>query len=444
MIFGLLTLLTALLLASMAAWFSIAGLMAIFSGAALSVGAMAGTLEIAKLVTVSWLHRHWGVTNRFLKIYLILAVVVLMFITSLGIFGFLSRAHIEQSLSAGDNVLKISQLDQQISREQSKVQDAVLVITQLDNAVTVLQNNDRISGPNGAVALRLNQEPERASLNSIIQDTNDVIDQLNSQRLILVQQQMQKEVEIGPLKYVAELIYGSERAQENFDQAVRWVIIILVVVFDPLAVALLIAANQTLTRHGVHLEPVLTNTVSAKSPDPAPTTTLPDPIENPAEPQVAQLDLFQHTEKKSSEFESETKILEKIVEVPVEKIVHVEDTQRVDALTQDNISLKKHIKQLQQQLDEPVPVVEKIVEVEKIIPVEVERAASGDLREAARLLSVSEINQQRHTAEDIYNILLKCSEDDVKKRLGFWAVPLPKSPDHDTDQHMDKKYTGKK
>jgi hypothetical protein len=254
-IFGFITLIAALTIAGIAAWFSIVGLMAIFSGAALSVALMAGTLEVGKVITVSWLYRNWQQTGIFLKTYLCVAVVILMFITSLGIFGFLSRAHIEQTASFGDNTLKIEQLNQRIERERSKIDDANRVVAQLDNAVTVLQKNDRISGPNGAVAVRTSQQAERAELNLIIDQADDIILELSDQRMILTQQQLAKEVEVGPLKYIAEFIYGKDHAKDNFDQAVRWVIVILVLVFDPMAVALLIAANQTLSRYGVHLEP---------------------------------------------------------------------------------------------------------------------------------------------------------------------------------------------
>jgi hypothetical protein len=146
--------------------------------------------------------------------------------------------------------------------------------------------------------------------------------------------------------------------------------------------------------------------------------------------------------------------VEKVVEVPVEvvvdrpvekiieKVVEVENTQRLDQLNKDNAALKKHIKQLQEKLDQPPTVVEKIVEVEKQVPVEVERAAKGDLREAARLLSRSEFNKEDLTADDIYNMLLKSSEEDVRRKLGFWAVPLPKADSSNTD--TNKKYIGKK
>jgi len=253
--FGILTLITALVIAGIAAWFSIAGLIAIFSGAAIAIAVMAGALEVGKVVAASWLYRNWNTAGIALKSYLCVAVAVLMFITSMGIFGFLSKAHIEQTAASGDNTLRIEQLDQRIEREQSRINDAQSVIAQLDNAVTVLQNNDRISGPNGAVAIRRSQQTERTELNTTIDQASDRISELRDQRIELAQEQLAKEVEVGPLKYIAELIYGKDEARNFFDEAVRWIIIILVVVFDPLAIALLIAANKTLARYGIHLEP---------------------------------------------------------------------------------------------------------------------------------------------------------------------------------------------
>lgn len=255
MAFGILTLITALAIAGIAAWFSIAGLMVIFSAAALPVAIMAGSLEIGKLVTASWLYRNWTNTKFLLKSYLTIAVVVLMFITSMGIFGYLSKAHIEQTAAAGDNTLKIQLLDQQIAREQKRINDAELVVSQLDKSVQVLLDNNRIRGNNGAIAVRETQKEERASLNTVINDAQTRVATLQDEKLTLSQDQLAKEAEVGPLKYIAELIYGSEEAQSHFDEAVRWIIIILVVVFDPLAVALLIAANQTLRSHGINVEP---------------------------------------------------------------------------------------------------------------------------------------------------------------------------------------------
>lgn len=119
------------------------------------------------------------------------------------------------------------------------------------------------------------------------------------------------------------------------------------------------------------------------------------------------------------------------------------DNTKIDQLTIDNQNLKKLINDLQKQLNEKPKEIEKIVEVEKIIekPVEVEKAATGDLREAARLMAVSELNKEDLSVQEIYDLLQKSSEEDVRKKIGFWAMPLPK----DTDKpETTKRYIGKK
>jgi len=121
MFFGLLTLFTALAIAGVAAWFSIAGLMAIFSAAALPIAIMAGTLEVGKLLTASWLYRYWGETTLALKTYLSLAVLILMLITSMGIFGYLSKAHLDQAGASVDAFAIVDRLDGKIAREENKI-----------------------------------------------------------------------------------------------------------------------------------------------------------------------------------------------------------------------------------------------------------------------------------------------------------------------------------
>jgi hypothetical protein len=133
-----------------------------------------------------------------------------------------------------------------------------------------------------------------------------------------------------------------------------------------------------------------------------------------------------------------------VKEVPVERIVTVEDTGRVQQLTDDNRKLKKRVTELEAKPAEIVEkeiVVEKEVVVERQVPVEVERAATGDLRQAARLLASSELNKEDLTADEIFNILKKGSEEDVKRKLGFWAIPLPKNDE--PDNTVDKRYIGK-
>jgi hypothetical protein len=254
MFFGILTLITALSIAGVAAWFSIAGLMAIFSASALSIAIMAGVLEVGKLVTASWLYRFWSVTGMLMKTYLTLAVLVLMLITSMGIFGYLSKAHLDQTATSGSTQLQIEQLERQIAQEQRVIVDAENVIDQLDQTVKILQDFNRIRGSDGAIAVRESQKSERAQLSDQILTAQARIQDLQVQLMPLNETQLQTELKVGPLKYVSELIYGKSQAAD-VDNAVRLFILLLVFVFDPLAIMMIIAANQSLMRHGINLEP---------------------------------------------------------------------------------------------------------------------------------------------------------------------------------------------
>ena len=251
MTLALITLLVALSISAVAAFYSIIGLMAIFSAAAFEI-VMGAVLEVGKLVTASWLYQYWKskFVPKLLKIYLTIAVVVLVFITSMGIFGFLSKAHIDQTIVVGDNSLEIQQVQSRINRQEKIVDDAELVISQLDSQVQVLIDYDRIRGKDGAIATREKQKDERNELNSVIDSAMSEIAILNSRKLELIKQ-IQLDAEVGPLKYIAELVYG-ENAKDHFDQAVRWVIIVFIFVFDPLAVLLLIAANITFKKTTVY------------------------------------------------------------------------------------------------------------------------------------------------------------------------------------------------
>jgi len=248
MTLALLTLLSALSISAIAALYSLLGLAAIFSAAKIPVLLMGGVLEVGKLVTASWLYQNWKKTPLLLKSYLTLAVVVLIFITSMGIFGFLSKAHLDQTISSGDNSVEIVQIEQRIGREKRTIADAEKVIAQLDEAVQILMDFDRIRGKDGAIAVRQSQAEERENLNILIDNTMLNLDELENTKANLQKEQIAIEAEVGPLKYIAELIYGDE-AKDHFDEAVRWVILLLIFVFDPLAVLLLIAANQSLREY---------------------------------------------------------------------------------------------------------------------------------------------------------------------------------------------------
>jgi hypothetical protein len=244
-----LTLFTALSIAGVAAWYSIVGLMAIFSGAAIAIAIMGGVLEVGKLVTASWLHSNWKGLQLWLKVYLTSAVVVLMFITSLGIFGYLSKAHLEHSISiGGNNALQIENLERRITVQQNTINDAETVLSQLDATVQTLIDYDRIRGEEGALAVRKAQSEERETLNETINDAYSTIEEIQATLAPLKQEQLSIEVEVGPLKYIAELIYG-DQAKDYFDEAVRFVILLLIFVFDPLAVALLLVSTRELNKN---------------------------------------------------------------------------------------------------------------------------------------------------------------------------------------------------
>ncbi len=242
MILGVLTLFTALAISAVAAYYSIIGLIAIFSAAVIPIAVMGVVLELGKLVNASWLYHYWKKVPKLLKTYLISAVVVLMFITSMGIFGFLSKAHIEQTTITSDKSLEISSVQSEIERHKKDIIRAEQSLQLLDNAL--IKYTDL-----GAVTKGLNarkeQQGERDELNESIQSATDKIATLTKKQFQLKKEQLQIQSEVGPIRYIAELIYG-ESTQSVLEDAVRWVIIIIVFVFDPLAVLLLISANITL------------------------------------------------------------------------------------------------------------------------------------------------------------------------------------------------------
>ena len=242
MILALLTLFTALAISAVAAYYSIIGLIAIFSAAVVPIAVMGVVLELGKLVTASWLYHYWKRVPKLLKGYLISAVVVLMFITSMGIFGFLSKAHIEQTTITSDKSIEIQSVVSAIDRHKKDINRAEFSLSLLDDA---LKKYTELGAVTKGLNARKDQEVERNELNKSIQSATNKIATLTKTKFRLQKEQLQIESEVGPIRYIAELIYG-ESSQGVLEDAVRWVIIIIVFVFDPLAVLLLISANITL------------------------------------------------------------------------------------------------------------------------------------------------------------------------------------------------------
>tara|TARA_Y100000768_G_scaffold196102_1_gene147372 strand:+ start:2584 stop:3462 length:879 start_codon:yes stop_codon:yes gene_type:complete len=242
MFFGLVTLAVALCISAVAAYYSIVGLMAIFSASAVSIAIMGVVLEIGKLVTASWLYQNWTTVPKVLKYYLTSAVVVLMFITSMGIFGYLSKSHIDAGSNTSQIQIKIDRLDNYIKSEQKTITRAEKQLQSLDDA---LDRYIELGAVSKGLNKREEQQNERDKLTNMVNKSQTRIDELLDEKSVYDLEIKNFEVEVGPLKYISALIYGDE-ALTFLENAVRWVILILVFVFDPLAVLLVIAANITI------------------------------------------------------------------------------------------------------------------------------------------------------------------------------------------------------
>lgn len=232
---------SALGVSAVAGYFSIVGLMAIFPAAAMSILAMGIVLEVAKLVTASWLYQNWERANLLMKAYFVPAVAILSIITSMGIFGFLSKAHIDQGVESGDATAQIERLDIRIASNDKAIARAQRTLDGFDNALDEYTERGFITR---GLKARAEQEPEREAMRQIIDEAEADNDVLYDKRSEMSAEVRAFEVEVGPIKYIADLIY--EDGRENLEEAVRAVIIMLVLVFDPLAILLVIAANMQL------------------------------------------------------------------------------------------------------------------------------------------------------------------------------------------------------
>ena len=246
MILAYLLLLTGLTISAVAIYYSVVGLTAIFSAAAIPIIIMGTTLEVAKLVCASWLKANWTRVPRMMKAYMSIAVIVLMLITSMGIFGFLSKAHNDQTLVSGDVGSKIAIFDEKIKIQKDNIESARKALVQMDAAVdqTMARSNDE-KGADKASALRRSQAKERSNLQNEIAKAQKEIVVLNDQAAPIRAEVRKVEAEVGPIKYIAAFIYGTAPDESMLERAVTWIIILIVTVFDPLAVIMLLGAQMT-------------------------------------------------------------------------------------------------------------------------------------------------------------------------------------------------------
>jgi len=241
-----LALLSGLSISAVAIYYSVAGLVSIFSAAVIPIVVMGVVLEVSKLIATMWLKINWGRAPYFIKAYMSAAIVILMVITSMGIFGFLSKAHSDQSLVSGDVQSRIAVYDEKIRTAKDNIDANRKALKQMDEAVDqVMGRSTSETGADKAVAIRKGQQKERARLQSEIAADQKAIGKLNEERAPIAAEVRKVEAEVGPIKYIAAFVYGDNPDANVLEKAVTWVIIIIVSVFDPLAVILLLASQYS-------------------------------------------------------------------------------------------------------------------------------------------------------------------------------------------------------
>jgi hypothetical protein len=253
-----LTLLTGLAISAVAIYYSVIGLAAIFSAAVIPIIVMGAILEVSKLVSAWWLKANWHRAPFLLKSYMLVAVMVLMLITSMGIFGFLSKAHTDQAIMSGDVSSQVALFDEQIKIERENIENAKSLISQMDATVQgIIANGEsreiklrdgrtyQRSAAEQALQIRRSQAKDRAVLIETIEKAQANILELQKKKAPIAAEQRKVEAEVGPIKYIAQLIYGEDPDQNLLEKAVTWVIITIVFVFDPLAVLLLLASQMS-------------------------------------------------------------------------------------------------------------------------------------------------------------------------------------------------------
>ena len=247
MIFGFFTLFVALVISAVAAYYSIVGLTAIFSAAVIPIIIMGASLEVGKVTAAVWLKLNWSKAKWTYKLYLVPAVAFLMVLTSMGIFGFLSKAHSDQTLVSGDVQSKIAIYDEKIKTAKENIEADRRQLKQMDEAVDqVMARSTDEKGADKSNAIRRSQQRDRIALAKSIEANQKLIAKLNDEAAPIRAEIRKVEAEVGPIKYIAAMVYGDNPDANLLESAVRWVIILIVAVFDPLALVLILAAQQSI------------------------------------------------------------------------------------------------------------------------------------------------------------------------------------------------------
>lgn len=321
-----LTLCSGLTVSAVAVYYSVAGLVAIFAAAVIPIIIMGVALEVSKLVATVWLKWNWQRAPLAIKSYLIAAITILMVITSMGIFGYLSKAHLDQAVPTGDVAAKVALIDEKIKTERDNIETARAALKQMDAQVDArLNRSDDEKGAERAVQIRRQQQAERGRLQKEIADAQARVAKLNEERAPIASELRKVEAEVGPIKYIAALIYDDNPDANLLEKAVRWVIIIIVLVFDPLAVTLLLASQYSFqwfreetdkkpeeTNENDYPEDKQINDEQMQSPWPFP-VMVPDPIkpiDTPKESEAPEEQITVQQEKEEAKAETVEEVKE--------------------------------------------------------------------------------------------------------------------------------------
>jgi hypothetical protein len=273
---------SALLLSTLAEYYAIMGLVAIFAGAPMAVASMGIVLGISKIALTSWLYKNWHVTKLTLRVYFTVAILVLMLLTSMGIFGFLSKAHSEHNVLNGDVMSQLALVEEQITIEKENIDANRKIIAQLDSQVNETISRTSSTDTTGvainrSINIRRSQAADRKAAQEAILSAQGNIAKLNETKAPITAKVREVEAEVGPIKYIAAIIYGDQASdQSTLEAAVRWMILLIVAVFDPLAVLMFIAVNQDIARRKIEI----VTDKKIESPDTLKTDQI-EPVNNP-------------------------------------------------------------------------------------------------------------------------------------------------------------------
>ena len=341
-----LTLFSGLVISAVAVYYSVAGLVSIFAAAAIPIMIMGVALEGSKLVATVWLKWNWARAPRAIKTYLIVAIAALMLITSMGIFGYLSKAHLDQAVPTGDVADKVALIDEKIKTERENIDASRRALKQMDEAVDqVMARSDSERGAERAVQIRRNQQAERARLQKDIATAQTSISRLNEERAPIAKELRKVEAEVGPIKYIAALIYGDNPDANLLEAAVRWVIIVIVFVFDPLAVILLLASQYSFQwfREEDKEEPKEKTVEPPKEPEPQEPEQIPSPwpfpvAVPPVEEKTEQRDLAEEANAKIAEIEKEVDVETALASI---EEINPQEEAKVDPFMEDLVMAKE-------------------------------------------------------------------------------------------------------